>query len=156
MAIELRVRALRVIAVALVVGVLAFAGVAVALWVLKVAPVQPNAEPPIVSYVAAGMLLLMAALSLFVPNLVASNAARQSPPANLDRLTALLNIHQGKEIIGLAMLESAAFFSLVAFILEGRPWTPALTAAALGLMMIRFPTTGKIENWIDSQRSLFE
>ena len=63
------------------------------------------------------------------------------------------NAFNTKMIVGLALLEGAAFFNGIAFLLEGH--IPSLIAVAvlIGLMLARFPTQSGIASWVEDQES---
>jgi hypothetical protein len=48
-----------------------------------------------------------------------------------------------------AIFEGAAFFNLIAYLIEGQPFSPIAAAALLFFMMLQFPTAGRIEDWVE-------
>ncbi|MGH7202531.1 MAG: hypothetical protein ACREJB_18135 [Planctomycetaceae bacterium] len=60
--------------------------------------------------------------------------------------------YQTRVIIGFALLESAAFFNLVAYMFEHHWWSLSLAAVPVLIMMAAFPTPRKIDRWAETQR----
>jgi hypothetical protein len=149
------VRTLRIVVGAMLMGVLVFLGVVLA--------IRRGAGPaePFIAYLAAAFALVCAFASTVVPNFMANQAIRLQnlEPAlegtgridvGFDNqiLSQLLAIYQTRLIVACALLEGAAFFNLVAYMIEG--WTPNLvvTGVLLVMMAMRFPTTGGVEEWV--------
>lgn len=144
--------AIQIIAGALIAGVVSFGLVAVFLTFGD----QP--DDPLLGYVAAGFSAVMLVMSLTIPSLVARQQTREAfARAGDDEERARRNLYaafQTKTIIGFAMLEGAAFFDLVAYMNTARTWVLAIAAALVAIMVSRFPTRGRIENWIENQMQL--
>lgn len=106
----------------------------------------------------AGVLASFTIPSLLVNGQVQSLATRASgkgheipPPPTLP----LLTIYQSRLILGLALLEGAAFFNLVVFLVEGSPISLAVSVVLLIFMASHVPTRARIMNWIDDQKRRF-
>src|SRR5262249_56995441 len=90
---------------------------------------QPPAALPLISYIGFGVAAVCLILSFVVPNLVQAGwrrriAAGQSPLLNdstADRESLWLVLYQTRLILGMAMLEGAAFMQVIAFFVEGVP-----------------------------------
>jgi hypothetical protein len=54
-------------------------------------------------------------------------------------------------IIGLALLEGAAFFADVAYMQEGQPLALGVAGAAVMLILLRFPTESRLRGWLELQ-----
>jgi hypothetical protein len=65
-------------------------------------------------------------------------------------------VFQTTAIVGLAPLEVAAFLGVVAFLLEGQPVALGVPGLAIVLMLIKFPTRGQVQAWLDRQRERLE
>ena len=150
------VRTAQIILGALAAGVLTFA-----VLVLVVFKGEPQANNTLTTVaVAFGVVDLV--LSFLVPSLVAANARRriadgtwqasqnQGPLPDTDA-GKLAMVYQTKMIIGAALLEGGCFLALYAYMSEGH-W-PGLTVAALLLicLLAHFPTSDRMETWIDEQ-----
>ena len=65
---------------------------------------------------------------------------------------ALYGVYRTKLILGLAMLEGMAFFNIVACIMEHNWWSLALAGCLIVWMLMAFPSQGRVERWIETQR----
>lgn len=135
----------RIIAGALVFGVVSFAAVAI---VLRLG--DPPAAAMLISLIAVGFAAVMAVarqivLSLFSGGTGASEGGGTS---------GALALYQTRMIIGLALLEGAAFFNLVAYLVEGHWWSLAVTAGLVALMLSAFPTRGRLTQWVADREQL--
>lgn len=158
-----RVLTMQIIVLALIMGVVGFAGVACFLVYVERdgEPVRPIEGLPILTLVAVGGLAAGVVASFVVPPLVFRNAERQivagtwkaplgvDPNSDLGKLLRsdtgrLLGARQSALIAGLALLEGPAFPALVAFLQEGRPYALALAAVVVILMLLRFPTESSV------------
>jgi hypothetical protein len=54
-------------------------------------------------------------------------------------------------IIKLALLESAAFFNVIATVVEHNWWSLGLAGLLVGWMLTNFPTRSRVERWIAEQ-----
>ena len=157
---------MRIIWGALIGGPLFF--LAIIVFVIKAghpfsaAPWQVTVPMGLMALVFAGMLLV---LSFVIPDLTAANNRRQLARGNLpaavsssvkgpiSETLALAVIYQTRLIVGLALLEGAAFFCMIVFLLEGSALS---LIAALVLLLVeatRFPTEPGLSGWIEDQRS---
>ncbi len=151
---EQSVRTAQIICVAMAMGVATFAAVAIFLRAGK----SPGES--LLSYLAAAFSLGAGALSVVVPSFVTGNqspdqsasAARGNQDESADDLIPLVALYQTRLIIGLALLEGAAFFCLAAFLLEGHWWTLAPAGILWVFILAQFPITGRIEQWCRQQR----
>ena len=69
---------------------------------------------------------------------------------------AIYEVFQTVTIIQNAILEGAAFFVLVMFLLFGQSWLLGVAAALVALMLVTFPTKGRIEHFIDEHKQQWE
>jgi hypothetical protein len=138
---------LQIIWFAMLAGVTAFAAVTV-----LVLTRQPIAEP-VISYMAVGAGALAIVASNIVPSLIGRQLAAKvlsevdsdSPGEQLaERLGAA---YQTKLIVGLAILEGAAFFTLVAYQIERQQFALAATVGLWFLLLIRLPTQTRVDDW---------
>jgi hypothetical protein len=152
------VRTMQIISGTLAAGVVAF------LVVVLVINGPPNAaaDPGVVTYLSAGFFLVMLVVAMIVPRSIVqsqiADIARgtwkppEQLPANYDvtsESAKLLIVYQTHMIVRLAMLEGAAFFALIAYLLEGHWLALGVAIAALALLLSQFPTRGRLENWAD-------
>ena len=107
----------------------------VVLGMLRLNGGQPPAQLPMISYVGFGMAAVCLVLSFIVPNLLAAGfrqriAAGTLPLPGDD--VGWWAIYQARLIVGMALLEGAAFMQAIAYFLEG---LPASLGVALGLLV---------------------
>ena len=68
------------------------------------------------------------------------------------QLTGLPAAFLTQLIVGAAMNEGAAFFALVAYLIEKNPIALGLAVVLIAGVISRFPTTGRVERWIEQQQ----
>lgn len=140
-------RTAQIIAFALITGVLVFA--AIAYFVAKGKP----AAFPIVSYMGVGFAVINLTMRFVVPAYLVSMQKRSLAGATEPDLTnSLAGLYQTKMIIGMALLEGAAFINLVAYIVEKQIWSFGVVGALVLVMVASFPTQWKIENWVEDMK----
>ena len=140
----------QVIAGALMFAVTVFGVIAVIIG----GTVQP--ATPIMAYLAVAFAAQVIALRFFVPGLVVKSqleALKDEGTSSIEE--KLQGLFQTRMIIGMALLEGAAFFNLIAYIIEGQ-WFSLVTAGFLLLLMgMMFPTVRALESWIEEiERSM--
>ncbi len=162
---DVQVRLCKIIAGALIGGVTMFLAMVVSLRVgggKGFLAAEPwNIAPPraIISLIGLAMAAMMMTMAPIVARLVtASLRAKMVAGKPVDpqatgtgRQGELRLLYQMRMIIVLAMIEGATFFNLIAFLLEGK--LPNLIAALvlIALMVVRFPTRGSVEAFVDDQ-----
>jgi hypothetical protein len=161
-----RVRTAQIIAGALIMGLVSFGAIAVAIQIMQ-KPLPGQAQftrMPIISYVAFYLFVIQVPLSFFIPQIVTrttvaklvktGDKVQASPSSNLSDL--LWAIFQSSLIIGLAMLDGAGFFAGIAYLLEGLPGVLVILAAVVLMMLLRFPTSNRVQAWMVQQADLME
>lgn len=143
--LALRVRTMQIIAAGLVIGVVFFAIIVVAIGGLNQPPVGNT-----LAMMGAGIAGLMFVAHLVVPGIVAKSAAGQSQ-GKIDT-EQWAGIYQMKLIIGMAMLEGAAFINLVACMTEHNWWSMAVVGGLVLFMLIQFPNRSRVEQWMETQQ----
>lgn len=167
---------MRIIAGAMISGVLMFLGV------VLVTRNGPPAEMPLLSYLGAGATVAVLVVRMVVPDLVGRSvlhtqlaALAHGPSNDQDRNdqefpddgnTTIENPHrvllagaaafQTRMIVEFALLEGVAFFNLVAFMVEGQWWGFASVGVLLACMVLAFPSLGRLETWLQQQTELTE
>jgi hypothetical protein len=160
-----RVRAMQIVAGALITGGLLFCAYAV-----FSVQVQRNGRGmgapgalPVITIMAVVVLLVMMPASLVVPRMLTSQALRQliagtwqAPPQAKPEDVAtvggkLMVVRQTSMIIGFAMLEGSAFLSCMAYFVEAQSIALVLVAFALIAMLFQFPTTARVASWLERQ-----
>ncbi len=155
---------LQIIVGALAGGVLMF--LVIVIFLVSQNPPVANPTTPIITYSAYGMAFASIIASLVVPGLV-SGRARQSlvdgdvsqwglvknlpNAAELGDVAPLAAIYQTRTIIGAALLEGAAFFACVAYLLEHQQLVLVVAGALLLMIARHFTTASGLESWIDNE-----
>jgi len=128
-------------------------------------PAPPPPPPHVITYLALGFGALQIVLQAIVPSLLVNGLRRQLalgtwprprpgatvPPDDAGKLCLLF---QSRTIVGGALAEGAAFFLLIAYLLEGQPIALGGAAVMLGLVLGRFPTRPGLESWLSAQQDL--
>jgi hypothetical protein len=155
------VRVCQIIVFALVTGVSMF--MAITYFVIRPAgkAAAPPPNPILTYYVAPAFVGTNLLLAVLVPGILVARIRRQladKRPADTpgEDLGPLLRIYQTKLIIGAALCESAAFFALICYIIEGLIVAIPIALLALAGVVFHFPTINRVSLWIDQQRELIE
>ena len=135
----------RIIAGALVFGVATFAAVAV---VLRLD--DPPAADALISLIAAGF----AAASVVIRQVLVSLIGGRTGSSQAAGAFGPLLLYQTRMIAGLAILEGAALFNVVAYLIEGHWWSLAAAAGLLAVMLASFPTRGRLRRWVETREQL--
>ncbi len=155
-----RLRVMRIVVLALALGVATF--LVIVIVVRQQSGAQPAPDPPLLTYMALGFAALMTVLQAVIPGLMVTSGRRQIArgkwpaaghgPAPVDDAGKLCALYQVRLIVGAAMAEGAAFFSLIAYLTEGEVATLAAAAFMLVLVLLRFPTRFGLESWLAEQQ----
>ena len=100
-----------------------------------------------VATIALGMAAFSIIGRLIVPGMIGSMTEKNS-------LAEFIALYQVRMIVGLAILEAAAFFNLVAFQLEHHWLSLAATGVLVIFMLANWPTRSKIQSWVRTQREM--
>ena len=90
-------------------------------------------------------------------NSLVDNARPQPQPSpslasgDASHVSRIMGIYQTRLITSLALLEAAAFFNLVAYMIEGQVVNVAVALVLLVLMLIQFPSRTRTEHWVADQ-----
>ena len=162
-------RVMQIIAGALIAGVLSFAGIAGFIVFGNAPAVQPGGQPmagrngaEVIMYLAMSFAGVATVLSFAVPRLISSAGVKSVAKMAQDGTSTgpkelfgrLLGVAQTKMIIAMALVEGAAFFNLIAFIITTSLIPPAVVAGLLLIMAIHFPTKFKLARWLEDQQRL--
>jgi len=159
---ERRLLAMRIVMSALLGGLAIFAGVAVAYRYTG----HPAAPAQIVlTYVAIVFTGVLTLCSAVVPALWAANArcrllgapagGGSGSPAPIAE-AKWYELYQSQLIISAALLEGPAFFSLIAFLIEGSAASLGLAVFLFIMIALKMPSRPRIERWISNQQELLE
>ena len=144
-----RVFVMQIIAFALIMGVVTFLGVVCFLVYGQQGGKGTSGGEglPMISIVSVVMFVSCVGVSLVLPGVIlrqahaqlAANIPRGDANAEERKVAALLSLRQTGLIVGLALLEGAAFMGCIAFLVEAQVFTLAIVAIAIFLMLLRFP-----------------
>ena len=127
------------------------------------AGLAPSGNLPIISIVAVLFFVLQGPLAFIVPGImtghglrkIATGAWRTPPGADPSSFVTdnskLVALRQSTLIVRLAILESAAFFGCIAYMLEGQVFVLSAVLVALFLMLASFPTFYRVRYWLELQ-----
>jgi hypothetical protein len=153
-----------VLTLQIIVGALAL-GIVNFMLVIVIAFRPPAPQNPIgqslLTYMAVGGAVLAVMASIFIPFLLAGPMRKSSldAPAGLRAIGSkdeanigpLAQMYQTLLIIKCVLIEGAAFFSLVAYIIEGQTTALATAGVLLLVLLAHFPTRSRMEAWIESE-----
>jgi hypothetical protein len=148
------VRGMQIIAVALMAGVLLFFGIVL---VTTQGNVFGTQRPELITIIAAGFGILAIVNHLIIPAIIAGAHLKQISAAGFSELgdaakTELIcGVYRIQLIIALALLEGAAFFNLIALMIEHSAVALSAVILLLGLMTLRFPTRDKVSFWVQDK-----
>jgi hypothetical protein len=151
---ELRpiIRTGQIVVGALALGVLNFTAVVL---FLAISNHKGQAEPPLITYAAIGFAVLAAIAAFGIP-LVLVGPLRQKAITNDAGKTkssstrALANVYFTLTIIRCAILEGAAFFCLISYMLERNPISMVAGSVLFVLLLLQFPTMSRVGDRIES------
>jgi hypothetical protein len=138
---------MRIIAAALMLGVLVFAVVAAV-----VRQPVPGDAVHLIGTIAVILAVAQAVAAAIVFRAVTATALRRhasTPPDPDADLAATAAAYQTAMIVALALLEAPAFLGLIAFLLGGDLWVLAAPALSLGSMPLYFPSEAAVRELAD-------
>lgn len=157
-------RTMRIIVGALALGILNF--LLVDVFVLQPQAQASVAAQPILTYFAVGAAALAVVASFIVPIVLAGPLRRSLPDLSTASKTAgaigdvsvmpLAQVYQTALIIRCAIIEGAAFFCLIAHVIERQTITLAAAGVLLLVLLTQFPTRSRVEAWIESELEMAE
>jgi hypothetical protein len=158
------VRAMQIIVVALAMGIILFAGIVVG---VVVGPAQMQPQAGFMTGLALPLAAVAIGLSFLVPRIVVNASRRRiaagtwqvpsqgsAMPEALAKLGdegPLVFVYQTATIIGAALCEGPAFFALISAMIDKSPLGLAVAGVCLLMVLARFPTLRRVENWLDLQ-----
>ena len=96
--------------------------------------------------------------SRVVPALMTKTARAKITAGELGAIQSesqlLAGQYQSNTIVAAALLEGAAFFNLVAYIIDGHPASLGLGIGLALVILSMFPSTQRMTNWIEQQTRL--
>jgi hypothetical protein len=159
----LRIRMMQIICGALMFGVSIATVIFIVLVAQRNGPLVPQPQAgamPVISMIAIAMLGLCLVLSFVIPAAILRSSVRQLAARGSSQTkveedeSGLLAIRQTTLIIAYALLEGPGFFCAIAYLLEAQVYTLVGVGVVLVVMMLRFPTMGRICAWLEQQVAL--
>jgi hypothetical protein len=161
--LAIRVRTMQIIVAALAGSVVIF--LVIVLFVRPLdQPPKPLDQQVATLYFGIPYLVAILFAHFVVPGIIVSSARRRVARGNLPSYLAppgappqgetqlLCGVYQVSLILGAALLEGAAFFALVAYLLEGNPWSLAAAGLLVLGLLLKIPTRSRLQNWVEGQR----
>jgi hypothetical protein len=148
------IRLLQIISAALMMGVLSF--LLVVLLVTE-GEVLGRHNPSLITVIAAGIGLLTILIHFVLPTMITGaqlKSLRGSGWNQLDdaaRTERIMGVHRTQHIIGLAVLEGAAFLNLIALMIGHSMFSTVMVVLLLSLMLAKFPTETKVSWWVQEK-----
>ena len=148
------VRGMQIVAGALMFGALNFLLVVV---LISGADVFGLGQPTLIAVIAAVIGAMMIGAHLIVPGIIASSQLRSAASQGMlgqdeaTRNNKVMEIYRTQLIIGLALLEGAAFLNLVALMVGKSVASLAVFAILMCLMFLKFPTQSKVSWWVQDK-----
>jgi len=136
------VRGTQILTVALTIGVVGFMAIAVVVG----GALDNSPSGVLISGIAAGYTVIAFVLHLVIPSMI---AGQHRSDASDEQLGSLF---QRQTIVSVALLEGAAFFNIIACMIEHNRWSLAVAGGLVFWMLARFPTQTRVEHWVETRR----
>lgn len=170
-AVQSVTRALQAIVGALIGGVVVFLAAAVAIaWGDQAADWDGPMGPPTVTLIAILLGVAGLVLSIVAPSLIVGKGLKrlaQRGPEDLavqdpwkeggalpaTDVGALLPLFHRQLLIAETLLVGAAFFAILAHMIDGGALPVGLAGVLIAAALVRFPTPSAVNTWIDEQKA---
>ena len=145
-------RSMQIIAAAWMLGVLVFLGM-----VLIITAGRIDGQPEMITMIAAGFTFLMLVNHFVIPSIMVKAQLKQVVLSGIhqksgeEKIQGCCGIYQTQLIVGFALLEGAAFFNVVALMMEHCMISIALITLLLLVMAAKFPTRDKVSFWVQDK-----
>ena len=137
---------MKIIALALILGVVAFSGVAIVLGWGK--PANGN----IVSLLGLGLVAVEMVPFFLVPAVVGASRIGTRADTTVDQAAQhLCGLYQTRMIVRYALIEGACFLNLIAYLTERNTWSLLVIGSLLTAMIFIFPTETRLRHWVEAQ-----
>jgi len=145
------VRGMQIVAAALMMGVLIFLGV-----VLIATEGNLTGKPELLTMMGAGFGFLGIVNCIVIPGMISKAHLKQAAAGLLqkteqEKVNQVIGAYRSQMIVGLALLEGAAFFNLTAMIVDHCAASIAVVVLLMGLMLVKFPTRDKVSFWVQDK-----
>lgn len=157
-------RSMQIIVGALALGIINF--LLIVVFVIRPqAPGAPAGEM-LQTYMSVGGAAVAVVASFVVPMVLAGSMRKSLPDSSAVSNTAgakgeanimpLTQVYQTLLIIRCAILEGAAFFCLIAHMIERQTITLAVAGVLLLVLLAQFPFRSRVESWIENELEMAE
>ena len=140
---EEALRAAQIIAIALILGVLVFVGISLVL--VHVSNLGGQGLNGVLIVLAGMFAAISLAASAIIPKF-------GSKPRDHSE-NAVAQAFVGQHLLQKAPLEGAAFFNVIAYIVENSFWSLVVVAFLVAAMITTFPTRTKLDHFIETHHS---
>ena len=146
------VRMIQIISFALIVGPVLFG-----CFVLLGTDADFKGEPSVITWMAVGLSGLMMVNHFVIPRIITTATLKQlagnglNEQTETEKIQSIMGVFQSAHIVGFALLEGAAFFALIAWMLESTQYAVGAAVILIALMVIRFPTASRISFWVEDR-----
>ena len=122
---------------------------------------------PILTYIAFAIGAISLLAAVVIPHFVGTQPLRSLAkwkeakpvrsvppmPPEMGSIGTLLGSYQTRLILRWAILEGAALFNLVAYLLDHQLISALVAAALVVTLLLKFSTPGSVRRWIEDQRT---
>jgi cytochrome bd-type quinol oxidase subunit 2 len=133
------IRAVRILAAALIIGVLLLAGIALFLNKMEATPMASQLDPAMAN---AGIILAAAFISISFWVFKKRNESAAAANDNEKK-----EIYRAAVIVQFALLEAPALFNIIAFMLTGNKQSIIIAACCIIVMLTQFPSEEKFNRF---------
>lgn len=152
-----RVRVMQITSLAVLQGMVIFAVVVLVIRGNMGFPLW--GDPSTLTVLAIGVFAALAVLALIVPDQVAKRMCARLALGTLPTLpnlppgdiSQLLTVFQTRLLLRLALLDAAALFAIIAYLIDGHALAVVLAGVGLIKMLLFFPTRGSVQAWMERQ-----
>lgn len=158
------VRSMQIIVGALALGIINF--LLIVVFVIRPQALGGPAGETLLTYLSLGVAAVAVAASFIVPMVLGGSMRNSLPDSSTASNTAaakgdanilpLVQVYQTLLIIKCAILEGAAFFCLIAHMIERQTITLAIAGVLLLVLLAQFPLRSRVEAWIESELEMAE
>ncbi len=144
-----RLAQFRLVFVALVMGVVLFAGVVIA--------ISGNGQftwpPPKLSMIPGVLSVGVAIQAVVLPGVIRRAVSKTLPGEKFDRIRQLSGSWFSSSLVGAALFESCALMNVVGYLIEHNMLHLVLAGLYVVMMWIHFPTMNRLLDWLDASYS---
>ena len=146
------VRGMQTISIALMIGVLIYLGI-----VMRTIGGQLLGRPNLLTIIGVVFACLMVVVHFIVPGIMCKRQLKEAVASGVmqkseqEQVGHVIGVFRGQMIVGLALLEGAAFINLTAMMIDHSEISIFVIVLLMGLMLFRFPTRDKVSYWVQDK-----